>query len=290
MPSFKLSNRKGHWWVTWKNPVNGVEHEFDTGTGHREKAEGIAEALVPQKIAMARATSSRHKARRKTAEGVKQAVGSATNGVAPTATPAPVSSDPPSPAPAPAPPVDEARAAEIASKLRSLGDAQPIPADDEEPAEPDEVIPPTSSGPAGAPPSSTDEGDNEAGEFLADVISVGIVTGTVRSTTAVLKSMKPPRRPAVPDEKMVEWYRAGLAHHLKRMLGNAGTLGPTGKMCLGCAGVIISMCWSAEIVEPAPKPAATAAPSNGVHQQAPAPAPKPAQQEAPSTRALGRFS
>lgn len=313
-PSFELSKRGRIWWASTTLPTGNVK-DWTTGEFSRDEAEKKAKTWCDRVHQASRAgmkggkMHGRHRSQRKAAvkRAADEPISRGPKPVPPktkAAPPAPAVEAPPDP-PGPAAetlkpssagpegtPVDAERAASIAAKLRSLGDA-PDPAYDQAAgadSAPDYIEP-------GAPRTDSEgqePGENEAGDLLADIIALGIVAGTVKGVSMRCKTRKPPRKAGEPNEKMLEWYHFGVRHHLRRMIGTAGTLGPTGKLFVGCAGVIGTMLWGSEVIDPPPAAAESprAAPppqqANGVHRDPPAEEAPPA---ATSTEivGLGRF-
>jgi hypothetical protein len=318
-PSFNLSKRGRIWWASTTLPT-GNEKNWTTGEYSKEEAEKKAKKWCENVHRSSRAgmkggkMHGRHRSKRKEAIARAKVEGDppvargpkpvAPKKVAPPRPPAKLEAepdpevppDPPAAAAAAAPegtPVDAERAQKISEKLRSLGDA-PDPAFDEAATS----SPASESGPEyfepGAAPAEGEPGENEAGDLLADVIALGIVAGTVRGVSRACKKATPPRRAGEPNEKMLEWYHAGLRHHIRKMVGNAGALGPTGKMFVGCAGVMLTMLWGSEAIDP-PAAAAAAPPraaphANGVHRDPPeAPPATPPASTSTEIVGLGRF-
>lgn len=299
-PSFQLSkDAKGIWWATadvgQKKPVR-----VNCGDGSRKSAEQIATREVKRRHQLAEAGKIRWRkfhadkaaAKRAAATGsTPSAAGAADSDEAPTEVP----SDPLPPSPAPAggpaeehaPPTAPERAAEIASKLRALGDGRPIV--------PDGVDPP-GSGPSDADGDPDDPPlDEEAGELLAEIFAAALVAGHVKLVKRWLAKRRPPKKPGEPNERMQQWEQDGLAYNLAKVLGPKTKLGPTGKMFIGAGFMTLGMLIDAEPIDGAPaQPAASSSPS-------PAPAPSPAADEAETEErpqqngvgqnslALGRF-
>jgi hypothetical protein len=167
----------------------------------------------------------------------------------------------------------------VAAKLRAIGaGAGGAPAGagaaaDDAPAAPDAVFPPG----AGPDLGGDDDGEGEAGELLADLLAEAGVNGTIKLTADRIRKAKPPRRPGEPNETCVTWAREGLQFRLRRLLGRAGTLGPTAKCLVGLSGIVVSMWWGSEVIEGAARAAPAAAP--------PDPGPSPASPPAPETGA-----
>lgn len=195
-------------------------------------------------------------------------------------------------APAPAPSVIDP--ALTAAKLKALpidsgaGPVEPaIPAPvptapdptpespDSPPAPPAEPLPPLPDAPPAADPLKPEVGDDrdpdaEGNEFFADVIAGAIVVGTVRVTSEWAKKRKPPKKAREPSAKCLEWYTEGLQFRLRAFMGNAA-LTPTTKLLVGGAGVIVSMLWGAEDLDPA-------APAAARREETSEPAPAPERQ------------
>jgi hypothetical protein len=305
-PSFTLFRKGPHWWARFTS-ATGKEVEFSTKSGDRAKAEGIAETLVPQKVAMSKATVRRWANKRKTVATVKASIEAQDpkpSGGVPTV----AETDPPAPAPTlqpPAPaqaspsraPVDPAI---LAGKLRALGDGQEIPIHPDELVGPGDKASSHDGGAGDGASSSGDEGpaDNEAGELLADMLAIGTISFIVRMNAKIAKKRKPPVRLAEPDERMTDWAGKGLSHNYRKLVGNAGALGPTGKMFVGIVGMCLTMWWGAEEVGSTARPSSTTAAAaspgqegraNGVSHDQAAGAPTPAPPPSSGVIALGRF-
>lgn len=275
-PSFSLSKRGATWWATF--PVGKRTVKVECGDGSRKAAEKLAAQQQKKRLQLYNAAKQRwvkHPEHR--AGGSRpQASGAGPGGPpappleelegdlevtpierppAPAPPPPPPRPDPPSELPAAAAP-DPNRAAEIKAKLLALGDGRPI--------EPDSVH-----GPGEEPDEDDPPMDNEAGELLADVIAGAAVTWHVKKVTTILKKAKPPRRPEEPNEKMLEWERAGLSYNIAKLVGKATTMGPTAKMFVGFGLVTVGMLVGSEVIDGA-SAAATSAPAAAAP---PAPAP-----------------
>ena len=254
--AYQLFRRGPTWWVRTKLPT-GRETEFSTGSTDRAKADGIAEVKTRTK----HATSAAGRVRWQRMRARKAAVLSAVRDNAPAGetAQAPPATPPMTPPEAPGgprrTPADDARRAEIAGKLRALGDAQNVP------LEPDEVAAPageTTAGDGGAGPANDNAADNEAGELLADMMAVGTLAAFVRLNSRIAARQKPPKRLGEPHDKAVDWAGEGLRFQYRRLVGNAGALGPWGKLCVGLVGMGLTMWWGAEDLTP-PKEAPPAA-------------------------------
>lgn len=304
-PSFTISKRGDRWIaiasVGFKKPV-----EIDCGDGSKKAAEEFAVREVKRKHQLAEAGRIRwrnHHAAKAAAKVARAA--------APAAPPIeredppdePLSSgdNEPAPAPpprddppAPAPPAPE-RAAEIAGRLRSLGDS-------DRPIEPDAVHGPGEMpGDQGEDPNDPPL-DDEAGELLADIFAAALVTGHVKLIAKYLRKRKPPLRPGEPSEKMLAWERDGLSYNIAKIIGKSTRMGPTGKMLAGFAFMTLGMLVDAEPIEAAagtpppassprpPEPDGHAGPWKADNDNASRPdEPPPAGGGAQSTTALGRF-
>jgi len=248
LPSYQLSkNPAGLWICTGEMPGTGRPFRFEAGTGSRDKAEGVVEAKLRQKVA----SSTGSKARWAKSK----------------ASPAPAGAG--SPAPAPRPSDDDLRA-----KLLHLGDAAP-------PLEPDLVIPAdadgASAGAAGDTDDTSEEMDSEGQELIAALLAKGATLGLVGLTNRQLRKRKPPQE-GEPHEWGLEHFERGLTTVCMKIVGRTATLGPAGQIFVGGLVIVGSMYMSAEPIEP--QPAAAAAASS------PAPAP-PAPEPQPTSNGAG---
>lgn len=266
--SFKLSKGRGRWWADGKFDSGRVFH-WDLGPDKlsKEKAETLAEVKYDRSIQMGKIAREHHDRRRAAARAPAAAP--------PPPPPASASHDAELPDdldeqleaaeadPPPPPTVDEPRPAsspersqEIALKLRGLGDGRPI--------DPDGVHGSPEAARAAGGADEADEVDEEAGELIAELIASGVIVKNVAVITKALKKAKPPKRPGNGPEKMREWYHAGMVYNLKKLVGKATAMGPTGKMFVGALLFNAAMLWNAEEIEPSEAssspPAAAAAP------------------------------
>jgi len=256
-PSFQLSkDAKGIWWATadvgQKKPVR-----VNCGDGSKKSAEEIARREVKRRHQLAEAGKIRWRkfyadkaaGKRAPAADSSPTTSRDAEGVEPPSTPAP--------ADGPAeevnqPPAPE-RAAEIASKLRTLGDGRPIV--------PDHVEPP-SSGPRPTVDDDDPPLDEEAGELLAEIFAAALVAGHLKLVKKWLAKRRPPKRPGEPNERMQQWEHDGLGYNLGRILGPRTQLGLTGKMLIGAGFMTLGMLIDAEPIDGAPaQPAASSPPA-----------------------------
>ncbi len=263
-PSFRLFKRGGKWVASKKYKTRGLV-EIPCGDGSQKSAEEIARRAFAQRDQAAEA--GRERWRRTRAAQVKSASAPATpppdppppdveEEVTPIERPALPPPAQPRPAdPVPAAAVSPERAEQIRTKLLALGDSRPI--------EPDSVHAP------GEDPRTDDEprgdgdveGDNEAGELLAEMIAGAVVIGHVKLVTRRLKNAKPPKQPGEANERMIEWERNGIRYYGAKLFGQSTRLSPFMKMMAGIVGVTVSMYVDSEPLEAAGASTAGAAPS-----------------------------
>lgn len=257
LPSYQLSkNPAGIWICTGEMPGTGRPFRFEAGTGSREKAEGLVEGKLRQKLA----SSSGSKLRWAKTK----------------ASPAPENAGSTSPPP-PRPSDDDLRA-----KLLHLGDAAPA-------LEPDQVIPADASGePAGAAGDAADTAedlDSEGQELIATLLAKGATLGLVGITNRQLRKRKPPQE-GEPHEWGLDHLEKGMTTICKQIVGKTATLGPGGQIFVGALVIVGSMYMSAEPIEPQPAAAAASSPAPA------APEPQPTSNGAPQPTtaiALGVF-
>lgn len=310
-PPYELFQKgnAGPWFVRTTLP-SGTKAEYPTGARSKDEARGVARVIIPQKHAISKAGMKRWRRKEVRADKIADALKAGGEGgpAHGTETPAPSTlatsgaegpsggetrrSDPPSTDAAPPPPpptggprqaaTGAERGAELAAKLRTIGDGQSIPPEGED-AERGDYVPP---GERRDP--IEDRIEDEDAELLAEMMAQATIVGWVKYNAKYAKTRKPPVKLNEPNEKCTEWMGQGLRHNYAKLVGRTTALGPTAKLVFGFVGMTISMWFGAEVVTPtsAPPPETSSHSADGANGAA-----RPGAAPAPPNGALslGRF-